>query len=1581
MKISFSIAVRWFAFFAVALFCNLSLAGTDEYRFDLLWPALTQPWYFNSPNDIETDGTFVYLADTNNKRIAQFTLDGRFVSQFNLLPGDPVSLAVGKDNVLHVINRGVGAGQVRSFDSNGSLVAERDIPDYDNPEFAFANGFGFDVDDSGNFYIVARTGGPFLESPRVLKYSPQMAFIMEIGEGQLDRPANPSSSDERSIGPSDISVSTTTLYVAHNPAGSATKILAFNLDGTFRAEIPLDHLSTDRRVFGLHATDEDTIYYHDQRNDRVDHISQTGVLINRYPGNGYCNCFSSQATNGLTVSDDGTVYSVDKPTGAILRNSPSGPLLDVWGPGLVITRLGPIEATSNSVFATSNRKENDFGSGVLRFDLDGRLEVAWDAYRSPSEQSIPHVFDLDVDETRDEVALLVNSAISPGVDIIILDNGSGSASTLPTGRLFQALEQPEEFDLIQRDLDRAADGTFFVLESHDLRNEPHLLYQFSENGELLNTLVISTPNASGEEARPSDFKIAADGNFHIITGEILAQKIFVFSPGGTLLRQVTPEVDETSNQLTIDPATGDYYVGEFRLDSDGKLIQQLGDFGVSAGQFALSSNIRTTITGGRVYTADEAINRIQRFTTEPPTQSSAVVVVGGGPYPGNDLWPTTRQNAALAVRALSQRGVSKSNLVVLSHDLEEDLDGNGLGDDVDFLASNDNLKAALESVQGADEVVIYLVDHGGDKVFRMAEDETLGASELGGWISQLEATVGDHLTIVYDACQSGSFLDELGSTGDKSVTIASTESDQPAYFVEEGGLSFSSHFWTEILEGSTVGEAYEVASDITVASFPNQKPLIDADGDGTPNSSTDLAATVDRIIGDGGVRITDRPTIATITPTQTLVGENSATITVTGVADGDGIARAWAVIRPPLGSAPRDPGDPVTELPKFDLEPVDEDKTEWSGTFDGFSSAGTYTVIVYASDELGYRGLPAVTTVSVESPKRRFAVLVETELESLDGSDVNGSLGPASRANQALLAQGYSNNDIIYLSPFSNPGVDGPATQTALQASLDPAAVAGSVDLTLVLVGEIDNSGSFPLSDGALASGDLASLLDDAQAEVSGIVSVVIEGNGAGRLIADLAGSPSRILVAGAGVGQDAILAADGRVSFSQAFWSEVEFGATVLSANQSAKAFLQNSPSPQLPVLDDDGNGIGNQESDGDLSSRYRIGSGLLIAGDSPTFGDITAPSTLSGTTTGTITVQSMTSTNAISLVVAVITPPGYFNSADPAPTKPVVQALVRLAGPRYRLVFEDFSIQGEYQVALYAIDDRGQVSPPAQISVVQSAGAEVPGFTVDASISGTWFDPSHDGEGWLIQVLDATSALIYWFTYEPDDGGGSRQAWIGAQLGRIEGPNIITEGSLTTFGPEFGDGFDTESLQLVPWGDFTFSFTSCTDGTMYYAGRDDYQQGQLSLARLSSLAGLTCGSSRVEKGSSLIDGRMSGAWFDSSHSGEGWLLEILEGAQQALTVWFTYDDQGRQRWLIALGQVDGSTINFADVLEPVGAHFGPGFNPIDVNRSRWGSMQFQFNSCNSGNMTYQAVDPVDGSGTLQLEPLTKIDGQQCNL
>jgi YVTN family beta-propeller protein len=275
---------------------------------------------------------------------------------------------------------------------------------------------------------------------------------------------------------------------------------------------------------------------------------------------------------------------------------------------------------------------------------------------------------------------------------------------------------------------------------------------------------------------------------------------------------------------------------------------------------------------------------------------------------------------------------------------------------------------------------------------------------------------------------------------------------------------------------------------------------------------------------------------------------------------------------------------------------------------------------------------------------------------------------------------------------------------------------------------------------------------------------------------------------------------------------------------------------------------------------------------------------------------------------------------------------------------------------------------------------------FEIEPGISGAWFDPARNGEGWFVEVLDENSALVYWFTYTPPAVGTDQaQAWIGG-LGEIKGSSIVVPAAeaFISIGPPFGTDFDPERVDLRPWGKFVLSFSSCNGGLMYYQSDDpDYGHGSLDLTRLTTIETLECGSPAPPAPQPAADGEftvtpaISGVWYDPSHNGEGWLLEILADGQ-ALIAWFSYDTEGEQAWFYNAGTVMGNQIIF-DLLMPSGTDFGPTFDGEDLSHPVWGTATFTFDSCNSGSMTYDSPLEGYGSGNLQLKRVTYLSGLEC--
>jgi hypothetical protein len=131
----------------------------------------------------------------------------------------------------------------------------------------------------------------------------------------------------------------------------------------------------------------------------------------------------------------------------------------------------------------------------------------------------------------------------------------------------------------------------------------------------------------------------------------------------------------------------------------------------------------------------------------------------------------------------------------------------------------------------------------------------------------------------------------------------------------------------------------------------------------------------------------------------------------------------------------------------------------------------------------------------------------------------------------------------------------------------------------------------------------------------------------------------------------------------------------------------------------------------------------------------------------------------------------------------------------------------------------------------------APAPADSPAGGLSGSWYDPAHSGEGYVLEVLADGRALVYWFSF---DSAGARRWFFGT--GEVEGSRLVFDEMFTTLGPGFGAAFDPASLELRDWGALMMDL-SCASGVADFTPRKaGFPAGSLQLVRLSQLRGLPC-------------------------------------------------------------------------------------------------------------------------------------------
>jgi hypothetical protein len=261
---------------------------------------------------------------------------------------------------------------------------------------------------------------------------------------------------------------------------------------------------------------------------------------------------------------------------------------------------------------------------------------------------------------------------------------------------------------------------------------------------------------------------------------------------------------------------------------------------------------------------------------------------------------------------------------------------------------------------------------------------------------------------------------------------------------------------------------------------------------------------------------------------------------------------------------------------------------------------------------------------------------------------------------------------------------------------------------------------------------------------------------------------------------------------------------------------------------------------------------------------------------------------------------------------------------------------------------------------------------FVVEAGTASAWFDPARSGEGFVLEVLAAQKAVMYWFTY--DDQGA--QDWYLA-VGSIQGNRILFPELLRVSGGVFGPDFDPEQVTEAVIGSADFIWSGCDSGAMRWQldGPGAPQSGRMQLTRLTRLMGIDCG--QVSLPPERQEARLSGSWFDPAHAGEGFTVEVLIDSR-VLVYWFSYDASGQRRWFFGVGSIADGTLSFPGMLTTQGGEFGPGFDPDAVQELPWGSLELDL-GCDRGRASFNPTEPGFPGGTLELVRLTALEGLAC--
>lgn len=203
------------------------------------------------------------------------------------------------------------------------------------------------------------------------------------------------------------------------------------------------------------------------------------------------------------------------------------------------------------------------------------------------------------------------------------------------------------------------------------------------------------------------------------------------------------------------------------------------------------------------------------------------------------------------------------------------------------------------------------------------------------------------------------------------------------------------------------------------------------------------------------------------------------------------------------------------------------------------------------------------------------------------------------------------------------------------------------------------------------------------------------------------------------------------------------------------------------------------------------------------------------------------------------------------------VIEDMFRVRGPRFGAAFDpaDVELESWGRLTLRFDDCRageatweagapfgvGQRSIRRLASIESLPCEEAPRSAASArpGISGQWFDPVQDGQGWLLQEVRPNELFMAWFTF--DDAG--RPAWI-VGSGALDDRVARFDELLITRGTRFGADFDADEVERQAWGSAELRFESCSAASIEWTTDSvGFSDGALAPQRLTRLDALDCG------------------------------------------------------------------------------------------------------------------------------------------
>ncbi len=436
--------------------------------------------------------------------------------------------------------------------------------------------------------------------------------------------------------------------------------------------------------------------------------------------------------------------------------------------------------------------------------------------------------------------------------------------------------------------------------------------------------------------------------------------------------------------------------------------------------------------------------------------ANLILVAGGGIADTNTLRESTQYLSDLVYRRFRTRLFTDEDIYYFNPLPFHDLNGDGYGENIvddtsPTVAKFGNTITEWAKNQSTDgPLYIYLIDHGDTDSFQIFPGEILTAVQLKGFIDTFQTVKARKVVVMIEACKSGSFTNDLVSSGQDRIVVGST-SDQYQLMSRSGTDSFTQFFIDKLWEGESIFGAYTRAKQRLAnmgAPYNQQDPKL---VEGVNLASSNVKIGGDFIVAGAMPEFTEKSLSAAIAANtaQGLFARIDPAYIQT-------IEKVWAVVVPPVYEVTGS-GTQTVQFPSVEMnDPVKDGKYE--GSYSAFSYNGAYQITFYARNMNGNVVTSAPTIFTVTGGQNTC----QSSTDCSPGSFCSKPAGACSA--QGLCAPKPDACQAVYTPAC---GCDGKTYGNACEAALAGQSV--SYSGPCIDRGDINRDGSVSLADAIMA--------------------------------------------------------------------------------------------------------------------------------------------------------------------------------------------------------------------------------------------------------------------------------------------------------------------------------------------------------------------------------------------------------------------------------------------------------------------------------------------------------------------------------